>query len=327
MRIRVLSLGGTISMTRALAPAGPGAAPMLGPDDLLGAVPSLEGVTVETEEVARLDSSDLGFVHCYETLRLASQAVGDGVDGVVVVQGTDTLEETAYVWDLLWPHSAPFVVTGAMRPSDAAGADGPANLLAALRVAASPAVRDQGVLVVLADEIHAARHVAKRHASSPAAFVSPDVGPLGRVGESVPMLDVRVPRRTPLPLPTREGRVGLVRASLGDDPGFYRAALEHADALVVEGFGAGQVGPGVASVLLEAAPRTPVVLASRTGAGAVATRTYTGPGSGTELVAGGVLAAGRLDGLKARVLLHLAMCRESTPHAGELAALFAEHGS
>jgi L-asparaginase len=306
--------------------AGPGVVPTLGGAELLDDF-AAQDVRVDPVDLARVDSSALGFAQCQETLELASAAVLAGeADGVVVVQGTDTLEETAYFWDLQWSHAVPFVVTGAMRPAGAAGADGPANLRSAVAVAASPDFAHQGVLVALGGEVHAARYVTKRHSWSPAAFTSPDLGPVGHVGERGPVCSARVARREALPAPVRLRRVALLRACLDDDPRLYRAAGELADALVVEGFGAGQVRPEVGPLLLELARDRPVVLASRTGAGGVATGTYRGPGSGTDLVAGGVVPAGRLSGLQARVLLQLLVSAARLPTPQEVALAFGRHG-
>ncbi len=331
-RIRVYFLGGTISMTApphssADSVASPGLAPTLVGPDLLGALDLPGDVVVDPVDVTQVDSSALTFTTCLQTLALADEAVESAeADGVVVVQGTDTLEETAYLWDLVWRHSAPFVVTGAMRAPESPGADGPANLLAAVSVAASPDCADQGALVVIGDEIHAARYVAKRHASSPAAFVSPGFGPVGQMQEAAPLLSARVPRRAVLAVPTHHRQVALVRAAIGDDARVYRAAADLADALVVDGFGAGQVRPEVAEVLLDVARDKPVVLASRTGAGAVATSTYGGRGSGTDLVAGGVVPAGRLSALKARVLLFVLVSGAEPASRADVAEAFAYHG-
>jgi L-asparaginase len=327
-RVRVFFLGGTIAMTRAGTPGHGALEPELGGPRLLAGVPTPAGVVVDPVDVASVDSSALTFETCLDTFARADAAVRQGeADGVVVVQGTDTLEETAYLWDLLWPHVHPFVVTGAMRPPDVPGADGPANLLAAVTVAASEVAADMGVLVVIGDEAHAARHVAKRHTTSPSAFVSPDLGPVGRVQEAVPVLSARVPRHEPLPAPEGGATVAMLRASLDDDPALYRAAAEVSDGLVVDGFGAGQLRPEAGEVLARVARHKPVVLASRTGAGPVATRTYGGPGSGTDLLARGLVPSGRLGGLRSRVLLWVLLAGQRRPDRDEVLRVFARHGA
>ena len=129
--------------------------------------------------------------------RKRAGAVRDGAHGVVVTQGTDTMEETAFLVDCLWDDDAPFVFTGAMRNPTLPGADGPANLTAAIRTAAVDAARGRGAMVVFNDEIHAARFVRKTHSTSPAAFRSPDAGPIGHVVEGVPRFLTDVSRRSP----------------------------------------------------------------------------------------------------------------------------------
>lgn len=327
-RVRVFFLGGTIAMTSGATQGAGALTPGLGGTDLLVGMPMPDGVLVDPVDVARADSSALTFDTCLDTLARAHAAVGQGeADGVVVVQGTDTLEETAYLWDLVWPHRQPFVVTGAMRAPDAPGADGPANLLAAVTVAADDSIHDTGVLVVNGDEVHAARYVAKRHTTAPSAFASPDLGPVGRVQEGRAVLSARVPRHEALTVPTRTASVALLRASVDDDPALYGAAVELSDGVVVEGFGAGQLRPEVADVLTEAARDKLVVLASRVGAGPVATRTYAGPGSGSDLVARGLVPSGRLGGLRSRVLLWVLLAGERPAGGAEVRRAFARHGA
>ena len=334
-RVRVLFLGGTISMTMDELTGGE-LVPDLTGSELLSGVPLPADLVVEPVDVARVDSSALTFETCLRALDLAEEAVAEGAGGVVVVQGTDSLEETSFLWDLLWSHDEPLVVTGAMRSADQPGADGPANLVAAVAVAAAPQCRGQGVLVAIGDEVHAARFVAKRHTSNPAAFGSPELGPVGRVVEGSPVMLARLERRTPLVRPETHGapwpRVGLLTAGLDDDPEAYLAVAAVSDGLVVEGFGAGQLRPEVAEALDDVVARIPVLLASRAGAGAVATRTYGGPGSGSDLHRRGLVPTGHLGALKARVLLRLVLAggagradQDPLARRREIAAVFAAY--
>lgn len=328
-RVAVRSLGGTIAMARA---GDGGANPALDGNALVASVPGLREVaSVTASTLANVPSASLDLEVLLSSLGEIQGACEDGADGVVVTTGTDTLEEVAYLYDLLWPRPEPLVVTGAMRTADAAGADGPANLLAAVTVAADPHARDRGCLVVMNDEVHAAHTVQKTHTSSPAAFRSPATGPLGRVQEGRVLLAPRTPRPPVVALRqvTRIPKVALLRIALGDDTVLLSRAVDAYDGLVVEAFGGGHVPAWWAEPLLDAARRIPVVLASRTGSGPLLSSTYGFVGSERQLLSGGLLSAGCLDGLKARVLLSVALMNgaddgairrlldaASHPHAG-----------
>ena len=226
-----------------------------------------------------------------------------------MIQGTDTIEESAFILDLLVGGDRPVVVTGAMRGADAPGADGPANLLAALQVLASPAAHGLGTLVVLNDEIHAARFVQKAHTALPSAFASPLAGPIGLVAEGRPRFFTRVVRK---PVLARRrwsaGAGGLVKVAMGDDGRIFAAlpGLGFAG-VVVEGMGAGHVPAEVAPILGELAAKLPVVLAARPATGPMFTATYGYPGSEMDLIARGLVPAGYLSALKARLLLGLSL--------------------
>ena len=254
-----------------------------------------------------MPSADLTFDLILDVVEAAADAVAAGAVGVVLTQGTDTLEETAFLIDCVWPYDAPFVITGAMRNPTLPGADGPANVLAAVQVAAAPATRGLGALVVFSDEIHAARFVRKTHTSSTGTFASPDLGPLGRVVEGVPRILGRVARRAALPPFTRAGlaatRVPLYPITLDDD-GEILTEL-HASGLVVSAFGVGHVPQAFAPLLGDLAARMPVVLTSRTGAGPVLANTYGAPGSERDLRERGLISGGFVHPYKARVLLRL----------------------
>jgi L-asparaginase len=309
-QVAVLGLGGTIAM--AAGSAG-GAEPALSAVDLIRSVPGLGQLPIDlaVEDVRRLPGASLGFDDIQSVAVIVGQRCASGADGVVITQGTDTIEESAYLLDLLHAGPQPVVVTGAMRNATLAGADGPANLLAAIQVAASFDARNKGCLVVLADEIHAAHRVRKTHSTSLTTFQSPNGGPLGYVVEGRTHFHNHLPARFCVPFDLgrpdrqRSPRVGLAVVSLGDDGGLLEGAADRLDGLVLAGFGVGHVPRWLVDDLATIAARIPVVLASRTGAGTVLTATYSFPGSESTLIAAGLIPAWRLDAYKARILLHV----------------------
>lgn len=304
--VLVVSLGGTIAMM----PSGTdGAArPTLDADGLLAAVPQLADmdIDVKTLSFTNKPGASLTLDEIEELAsRLSAMDSEGAVDGIVVTQGTDTLEEASYLLSLLYEAKAPLVVTGAMRAPHLAGADGPANLLAAVTVAASREAERLGVLVVFNDQVFDPARVRKVHSTSTNAFAAPDTGPLGTVVEGRLRL-VAVPAHKPLPLAaalTRPARVGLYAASLGDDGSLLEPMLDQADGMVIAGFGVGHVPEAWVPMLQKAAQRIPVVFASRTGGGSTLTRTYGFDGSEKDLLSRGLIGAGHLDPYKARHLL------------------------
>jgi L-asparaginase len=306
-RLLVISLGGTITMVPS---AGGGIAPKLGAAELVASVPDLAQVArIEAESAARLPSPSLTPAILVDVARRIEDGFAQGIDGAVVIQGTDTIEESAFILDLLVGGDTPVVMTGAMRGADAPGADGPANLLAAARVAASDTARGMGTLVVLNYDIHAARFVQKTHTTLPSAFASPLAGPVGAVAEGRARLFARVPRLPVLPADAGPpAPVALVSWAMGDD-GRVLAALPGLGyaGCVIAGMGAGHVPADAAAAVGALAARIPVVLASRSAAGPVFTETYGYPGGEIDLIGRGAIPAGMLGALKARLLLGLAL--------------------
>lgn len=304
--MRVVALGGTIAMTD---DGDSGVQPTLDADALVAAVPGLSAAAdVSTETFRTVPGASLRTEDLVELARHLA-ALGSEIGGVVITQGTDTLESTAFVLDVLLQGARPVVVTGAMRPPAFPGADGPANLLAAVRTAASEAARGLGVLVVLDDVVHAARFVRKTHTSRPSAFTSPTVGPIGWIAEE----NVRIPLRPTRPLHVdldtlgpEVAQVALLPVALGDAAGLLTnvAGAGYAGA-VVEAFGAGHVPTWVVDEVAALADTMPVVLASRTGAGEIFAHTYGFAGSERDLLGRGLISAGVLDGTRARLLLSL----------------------
>ncbi|MFI5534158.1 asparaginase [Kitasatospora sp. NPDC051853] len=320
--VAVFSLGGTIAMTT--DPATGGVVPALSAQELLAAVPALQSLDIDLQvhDFRRLPGASLGFDDLTALSQAISEAFAAGCDGAVVTQGTDTIEETAYLLNLLHEGSQPIVVTGAMRNPTQPGADGPANIHAAVIAAAASELHGAGTVVVLGDEIHAARTVRKSHSTSPAAFTSPATGPLGRLYEGRVHLHHPLATRIAFPGPLTEPapRVGLYTATLGDDGTLLAAMAEACDGLVIAAFGVGHVPQNFVTALEITASRLPVILTSRIGNGPVLEATYSFPGSEKDLLGRGLIRGGHLDAYKARLLLHvlLAQGRKSD----EIAAAF-----
>ncbi|OHV15570.1 L-asparaginase [Methylorubrum extorquens] len=305
-RILLLSLGGTITMTRSLEG---GIVPTLTAADLAASVPGLAAVaSIETLSPLRRPSAGLTLDDLIGVARTLNERLAGDLDGAVVIQGTDTIEETAFVLDSLVAGDKPVVVMGAMRGPESAGADGPGNLLAATIVAGSASARGMGVLAVLNDEIHAARLVQKAHTALPSAFRSPLAGPVGLVIEGEARIFLRARRSLTLtgPLTDEPAPVALLKMGIGDD-GRLLAALPDLGfaGVVIEGMGAGHVPEALAEIVSTLIARLPVVLASRTETGPVFSRTYGYPGGEIDLLGRGALSAGILSGVKSRLMLQL----------------------
>src|SRR5689334_8016384 len=202
-RVLVLSAGGTIGMV-----GHGGAQPELDASAIVASTSGLEQFEgLEARTLMNKPSAHLTGADQLTICRAARDASRRGI-GVVVTHGTDTLEETAMLCDVLHDADAPIVFTGAIRPATAPGADGPANLVDAVSVAAAPAAAGLGVLVVFGGEIHHARTVRKTDTTSLVAFSSPQNGPLGRVTEGHPTIWSRL-----LPARARRDPVGDLRLS------------------------------------------------------------------------------------------------------------------
>jgi len=305
-RVDIIGLGGTISMAGTNAA---GVVPTLTAEDLALALPALARTAeVHTLQFRMVAGSSLSMDDLVATAAQVRRCLEEGAAGVVVTQGTDTIEEVAFGLDLLVPGDAPVVVTGAMRNPTQPGADGPANLLAAVQVAASRQARGLGALVVFNDEVHAARFVQKTHTASPATFRSRQAGPIGWVAEGEVRIALRPAGRRHVPVPegAPDRPVALLTMSLGDDGRLFGGleALGYCGA-VIEALGGGHLPFFAVEAAARLASAMPVVLASRTGAGEVLRRTYGFPGSESDLLARGLIHAGALDGPKARILLAL----------------------
>jgi L-asparaginase len=330
--VNVFALGGTIAMAapdsgqpvRGRA-KGPGVTPRLTARGLVRAAPGLGRVArikaIDFRRVpgAQLDDDDL--------IELA-RAIIKGRAPAVVTQGTDTIEETAFALDLLVGGRQTVVVTGAMRHPGLAGADGPANLLAAVTVAASEASEGLGALVVMGDRIHAASLVRKTNTAMPDAFASPNAGPIGFVAEGQVRILLHPVEGASITLTAKHADtrpVLVVTAHENDDGEVLRAIYGREIAgVVIAAVGGGHLSPKAADAAEALARRVPVVLASRTGSGPVLARTYGFKGSEMDLTSRGLMRAGWLDPAKARILLALA--RRAGLDRRKTRAAFATYG-
>lgn len=306
-RIAVVFTGGTISMV--VDPVAGGAVPTLSGAAILARTPGLDRIAdVVALDRGLLPASHFTFPLLLDLAAAIRDLVADpSIEGVVVVQGTDTIEETSLLLELLVDTVKPIVLTGAMRPASDPDGDGPTNLCDAVRCAASADLRGAGVMVVLAGTIEPADDVVKRHATARDTFGSPNTGRLGRVvdGTVVPERP-RGPRRPVLRVAAAAEPIPIVTATVAMDG----AVLDTLVGLRPVGIIVAATGAGNTSAeLLAAGERAmatgiPLVLVTRCPAGAAGPG-YAFPGGGATWVRAGALLAGTLTAPKARIALAL----------------------
>jgi L-asparaginase len=315
--IGLLFTGGTISMK--IDPATGAAVPALAAAEIVAAAPELQSVgEVEVEDFSRLPGPHVTPEQMWRLARrVAAWLERSDVDGVVITHGTDTIEETAYFLDLVLVSSKPVVLVGAMRTISDSSWDGPANLVAAARVASSPKARDLGVLVVMDEHIWPAREVRKIHTESAGSFATPEFGPVGAVDAGQVVI-----RRTARPRPTWrdpaadaglrvvriDPRVELLQAYTGMSDRMVRAAMaDGARGLAIVAFGRGNVPPTLVPAIAEiVAGGAIVTVSSRSIAGRVKPR-YGYDGGGLQLQRAGAILAADLSAASARLLQMVAL--------------------
>lgn len=310
--IRLLAMGGTI----AFGSTDRGASPKLRASDL-GLELEGSGHTIETVDVARTSSIALLGQDLLRLLAHVRDATADGCAGVVVTHGTDAMEETAYFLALTCPRTIPIVLTGAMVPGGSSDSDGPRNLRHAVAVASVPAAAQLGPLVVMRDEIHAARFLTKIHATMGDAFASPSTGPIGQLIESRPHVWLRPVYDDFVGIPTGPDlpRVELVTMTIAGSAQALDAVIgTNPEGLVIAGFGGGHVAPQYLDGLQVAIDRgIPSVVSSRCAGGTTLCNTYSVPGTELDLQERGALLSGAVSALKARLRLMVALACDVPP--------------
>ena len=229
-------------------------------------------------------------------------------DGFVITHGTDTLEETAFLLDLILGIEQPVVITGAMRSSNEIGSDGLYNYISAIRVASDEKARHKGVMVVFNDEIHTARNVTKTHTSNTNTFQSPNHGPLGVLTKDRVQFHHMPYRQQALENVNDKLNVPLVKAYMGmpgDIFSFY--SREGIDGMVIEALGQGNIPPSALEGIQQLVSlNIPIVLVSRSFNGIVSP-TYAYDGGGYQLAQQGFIFSNGLNGPKARLKLLVAL--------------------
>ena len=307
-KIVVVATGGTIAMkydeaSGGLVPASTG-------EDLVRAVPELAKLaSLEFVQFSNVASSAMTPETVFRLHLALSEILARGdVAGAVVTHGTDTLEETAYLLDILHDSDKPVVMTAAMRGAAETGADGPANILAAARTAASGEVRGEGVLVCLNDTLHAPGEVTKTHSANPATFASPWWGPVGYVdADTIVMRRRRPPVRRFAPA-ALTARVDVVKAMTGVGREYVDFAVSRGcRGIVIEGFGRGNLPAEMVPGIRDAVARgLAVVVGTRVPAGRVLD-VYGYPGSVTDCRRAGAVMGGEISAAKARLKLMAAL--------------------
>jgi L-asparaginase len=240
--------------------------------------------------------------------RIEEKIKDEHYEGVVITHGTDTLEETAYLLDLVVQSDIPIVLTGAMRSSNELGSDGPHNLISSIRVASCDEARGQGVLVVLNDEIHTAKNVTKTHSSNIATFQSPQYGPIGIVTKHRVTFHHIPLRRDRYHVRDLNKHVYLLKAFAGMNEEILEVISNtKIDGLVIEALGQGNLPPNIVPALQKLLiKKIPIVLVSRCFNGIVQD-VYGYEGGGKCLKEMGVIFSNGLNGQKARIKLLVAL--------------------
>ena len=302
-KILVLHTGGTISMQ-----ADASGAVVTSKDNPMNHVTNpLKGIEVHTLDFLNLPSPHIKPKHMLALYHKIKEEA-DNYDGVVITHGTDTLEETAYFLDTMEIPHMPIVLTGAMRSSNELGSDGVYNYLSALRVASDDKAADKGVLVVMNDEIHAAKYVTKTHTTNVGTFQTPTHGPLGLIMKQEILYFKTAEPRVRFDLEHIQGLVPIISAYAGmTDELIDMLDLEQLDGLVIQAFGAGNVPKETAQKLENLLQKgIPVALVSRCFNG-IAEPVYAYQGGGVQLQRAGVFFVKELNAQKARLKLLIAL--------------------
>lgn len=310
-KVAIIFTGGTISM--AVDEKIGAAIPSLSGHEILSMVSNIDKLAeIEVVEYGEYPGPHMDVDRLMEVREITKNLLSrEEISGVIITHGTDSLEETAYFLDLTINSLKPVIVVGAMRSSSELGYDGPSNLAAAVCTAISPKARAKGVLVVLNNEVNAAREVTKMNTLSLNTFTSP-YGLIGSIDTNDLILHRSSVYREYINTEIIEKRVVIIKAYLGMDSVLIDAAVQAGmKGIVIEAMGRGNLPPNALSGLKNALKnKVVVVVVSRCPSGRVM-ESYGYHGGGKELSDMGVILGGDHTGQKARIKLMVALGKTS----------------
>lgn len=312
-KILLITTGGTIASKKNLE-TGYVHSGVISGSSLAELVPGREDFSVDILELFQLPSPHITFTHLRKLVEVINESFKEGVDGIVITHGTDTLEETAYFLNLTLDSTSPVVLTGSQKPPEEISSDALSNLMDSLLVASSEESCNRGVVVVFNGKIFAASEVVKVHTSNLDAFDAPVWGPIGYIDDQKVIYKRAVKNEIKLNPGTIETPlVHIIKFGMDMGGELIKLSLDAGvHGLILEGYGRGQVPPNAVEQIKRAVSMgVPVVLTTRCSGGTVKA-VYDYLGSGRDLEKIGVIMGGDLPSSKARIKLILALSNNYT---------------
>lgn len=311
-KVAAIFTGGTISMKvdKRLSAA----IPAMSSEEIMSMVTNIDRIAeIEIVPFARIPGPHMTPDLMLELAQVVKSTLKrEDITGIIITHGTDSLEETAFFLDLNIETDKPIIIVGSMRNASELGYDGPSNLSAAICTAVSEQARNKGVLVVMNNEVNAAKEVTKTHTMSLDTFKSFSFGPLGIVDNDEVIFYRDMPKNSHLLTDTVETSVELIKSVAGANDSYINYCIENgAKGIIIEAMGRGNIPPGMIPGIINAIEKNiPVVVVSRCPMGRVLD-SYGYEGGGKMLRNAGVIFGGDLNGQKARIKLMLALAKTS----------------
>lgn len=302
MKISIGSIGGTISMTKNHSNGG--ITPTLGADALIKALPQIpHTIEIKPSLLFSIASANIGFLQLYEVYQWARDEVKNGSNAIIITQGTDTLEESAYFLSLLWDLEIPLIFTGAMKGANSIGSDGISNLYSSILVASH--TLSKGVMVVMNHTIHNPLWIQKTHSLSLETFSSfgKEIGVIFEDNVEFFYLPKSMPTFPHFTLSNK--KIFAYEYKLDDEEEILQWAGKNYDGIVLGGYGAGHTHLKSLPVIEKIAKHIPVIMCARTPQGPSATKTYGYDGGEIDLQKKGIIMSRWLQVKKARILLYV----------------------